>query len=420
MPPYARPTSSRSRRSSLLIPLTADALGRRLAVVVLVVVLAGCGTVADPSTAGPGTGSAAASSEEPTPSPSPTPVDVVGQFLDRLAEMTEINAEVSGSMMIGNLAGELVGEFQTQDGATRSLLVITFPGLPAEENERIDVDGAVYTRTKGSDLWMEMTGNRGGDSVNPISSALAEADHLEIVGTEMDAGETLHRLEATTPVELGPESLGLTDPSVTDFAVEVAFLAEDDGTPAGILFAGSWTQGPAEAPTAAELDMRFRFIDASVGAIEAPDDPWTVHESGELGYRMAYPASWDVLHAPASEEYPAADIFIAPLHGEVQVIRFDELGDAPPNVWFQESVRVLTEQYGVEPQFIGDMAHPDGLEVKIFSIHIEEGGHPFHFMQAVIVGGPTAWDVNWYSEPGDEAADAERLTHFITSFAPLQ
>lgn len=392
---------------------------RRLAMmavtVILTVGLASCGGAASPSASSSADASDAAATT--TASPTASPIDIAEAFATKVRGSLTFSAELSGYVRVGGVEGEMSGELQAVGGDVHNLTVITFPGLPPQETETIAVDGKSYKRT-AQGYWLQSEGGAGGSGTDPVSMALSNADDLEVVGTEEHDGETLHRIESNDPPDITPETLNITDPSVTDFAAEVAFLAKDDGTPAGIVFTASWTQGPADAPVPAEFELRYMTVDR-IGEIEAPDDPWALYRSAELGYQMAYPADWDVTFEPAAAEFPESDLYFGPVDGQVDVIRYTDLGGALANEWFRASADFLTTTFGTAPEVLATLSLANGLEAQILAGHYTEGALTYFYQQGVVFGGDVAWDVYWYSSPGNEEEDQARFLQFVNSFERL-
>jgi len=382
-----------------------------LLIIVGVSACGGAGTAASPA-ATPSSRPAS-----PTPSATPEPVDVAAAFVEKQAGSLTFFSELTGRIQVGDVEGDVSGHLRVVGRDVHNLTVMTFPGLPPQETETITVGGTTYART-AEGYWLVASGacaGGGAAAPDPVTAALADADDLEVVGTEEVDGATLHRIESTSAPDIAPAAFGITDPSVTDFDAEVAFLAEDDGTPAGVILTASWTQGTAGEPVRAELEMRYLAVDETA-EIEAPDDVWTVYESAELGYRMAHPVDWDVTHEPATEEFDARDLYVGPVDGELQVYRYTDLGGAGANMWFRASADLLLETFGVEPVVVNTLTLSDGAEVQIFALNYTDQADEVFFQQAVVHGGDVAWDLDWYSLAGNEDADQALLLRFVNSF----
>ena len=376
--------------------------------VVLVLALAAC--------AG-GTASPAQPSDTPTVAPTPTasPPDVAAAFAERINEELTFVSDLSGTVTVGDIEGTVSGRVDVVGSDVHSLTVIEIPGAPIQENEFLRVDGVTYGRSENGN-WVELDTDGSPATRDPITAALADAAALEVVGTEEHDGETLHRIESTSGADISPADLGITSSDITEFEAEVAFLAEDDGTLAGIIFVAAWLQGTQGEPIPAEMELTFLAADR-VATIEAPEEVWMRYESAEFGYRMDHPADWDVVHQPAEGEFSPFDLYLGPVDAEIQVYHYPDTGGALSNEWFRASADLLTER-GVNPELAETMTLSNGLEVQIFTGTSTEEAGTFFFQQAVIFGGAQAWDLDWYSELGSEAEDQDLFVDFVLSVAP--
>lgn len=179
----------------------------------------------------------------------------------------------------------------------------------------------------------------------------------------------------------------------------------------------AWVQGPEEAPVPAEFELRFLVVDREA-TIEIPEDVWDRHSSAELGYRVDYPANWDVTHEPAADEFAAYDFYLSPVDEEIQVYQYTDLGGSTANVWFRDSALVLAESFGAEPELANMLTLGNGLEGQIFIGQYTEGADRIFYQQAVIFGGEVAWDLDWYSDAGTEVEDQARFLQLVMSFEP--
>lgn len=359
-----------------------------------------------------------AATASPEPSPTEAPVDIAEEFAAKAEGLDTFAAELSGTLRVAGLEGEVSGDLEVVGSDVHSLTVVTFPGLPEQETETISVGGTRYQRSENG-YWLQLpAGGSGAAGSDPVTAALANTDALEVVGAEEHDGETLHRIESSGLADIPPEALGITDPTVSDFEAEVAFLAEADGTPAGIIVTAAWVQGPADAPVEAEFDLLFLFVGDGVATVEAPDDPWAQYQSAELGYQMDHPADWDVTHMPAEGELVPWDFYLGPVDGEVQVYRYADLAGVTANQWFRDSAALLAERFGSEPELATVMSLDNGLEVQVFVGEYTEGEVLIHYQQAVVVGQNVAWDLDWFSTAGNEVEDGARFTQFVLSFEP--
>ena len=224
-------------------------------------------------------------------------------------------------------------------------------------------------------------------------------------GTEVVDGDRLLRLDIEDAPGIPAETLGFTDPTIADFEATVAFLAEDDGAPAGMVVEATWVQG-ADA-VAGAIDLRYRFaLGARDVTVTAPEDPWEFHLGEQLDYRMAYPIGWTVGHEPATADYPPFDLYLGRVDDEVQVIAYADLMGAPTaEDWFRSSAQVILRDYGAEPEIAEPIFLEDGSEVRVMKVHYSDGPDEWFFQQAVIVRGTQAWDINMFSFAGNETKD---------------
>lgn len=148
---------------------------------------------------------------------------------------------------------------------------------------------------------------------------------------------------------------------------------------------------------------------------------WVRYQSAELGYQMDHPANWDVTHEPATEEWRAYDLFLGPIDGELQVYRWDEteIAGALANQWFRDSAALLSESLVSGPELTQMISRTNGLEAQIFIGEAEDASDPsatLFFQEAVVFGGDLAWDLDWYSQPGNESEDQQLMIKFVMSF----
>lgn len=374
---------------------------------VLVLGLAACGPAST------------AVSINPEPSPTKAPVDIAQEFAAKMEASPTFVSDLTGTLRIGDLEGEISGELAVVGSDLHNLMVISFPGLPEQETETITVDGTTYERSDQG-YWLRPSSGSGVGEAgrDPVTAALANVDNLEVVGTEEHDGVTLHRIENSRPAEIAPESFGFADPTIADFQAQIAFLAEGDGTPAGIIITAAWIQGTEDAPVPAEFELRYLVVDRDV-TIEAPQDVWTQYRSAELGYQMDYPADWDVTHEPETPEFSDHDFYLGPSDGEVQIYRYTDLEGWTGNEWFRASADRIAENLGSAPELANILSLTDGLEVQVFIGEYTEGEATIFYQEAVVFGGDVAWDLDWFSHAGNEEKDQARFLQFVMSFQPL-
>jgi hypothetical protein len=366
---------------------------------------------------GPTAEPAASATPRPTsrPTSTPTPVDRAAAFQAAFASTTSMEAELSGRLEFGGLTGEFSGSMRTSAGSTHVLSTLTFPGQPPHEEEWMNVAGKQYTMVPLG-FWLQSEPTAA-DASNPVAMAFSDVmERLVADGTEAHDGGTLHRLVFADQPEFGTEGLGIPGAGA-DLDAEFAFLAHEDGAPAGFVMRASWTEGPS-GPGLMEIVYRFTSLN-SVFSIEPPRDAWQMHVSEQQSYRMAYPIRWDTTHVPEEGEYEAYDRFVGPFSEEIHVhIQRDLEHDWLPNEWKQAAGDWMEEWHGVRPDVVEDLIVGEGLPARVFAVLAEDDGKHYFIQQATIFGGDRGWDLIWWSDPGDEETDTQFFMNFVRTFEP--
>jgi hypothetical protein len=386
---------------------------RRLPATLLVLAMTACG------------GSAASVSEsEPTPSPteepSPSPsFDVAQAFAVRMLATRTVSSDITGTATLNNLPFiDITGSLESNGADYHVQMAMAILGTEPTETESILVGSTSYELSNG--LWIQSTVDASTPSVtDAMSAAFDEGATYTLAGTETVDGVTLHRLEITPAPEIGPEMLGLTDPSITSAEGSLVFLAEDDGTPGGMILTATWVQDTPSGPVDATFELTFRF-DPTVTevAISAPDDAWERYTSAEFGYQMAHPVGWTAEHVPGDADFSAYDDYLDAAGSEVQVYHYSVDPGVTAADWNLESANLLQQDFGVAPDVTNNLTLPSGPAVQILALNATVDGTDLFFQEAVIFGDGVAWDVDWYSEAGNEAADQARFVQFVNSFQP--
>ena len=391
---------------------------KTLAVLILAIALTACAAGGTQESVQP------TSTEAPptlAPTPVPTPIDIPREFAAQMRLASQFRADISGTVQVGEgQVGEISGLVEIAGGDTHMRMIITAPdGEPQTTEQIVTADGS-YALEDG--IWIRSDADPGAGGATGLggmwTAMVAEPDRLAVVGTEMIDGERLHRLEMEPAPDITAEMLGFADPAFSEFEATLAFLAEDDGKPAGIILEATWMQGTDALEGA--MDLRFRF-DGGARKVEviAPEGAWETRVGVELGYRMAYPVKWSVSYAPATDEFLASDNYLGPVDDEVHVVAYPDLqGATSADEWFRWSAQTLLRDFGVEPSVSDTFSLADGTDVRILSLSYEDGPDKVFFQQAVIVRGTRAWDVNWFSLAGNEAEDGATMLQMLTTFEP--
>jgi uncharacterized membrane protein len=372
------------------------------------------GPASDPST----TATAPSATVEPTPTA--TPIDIAGEFAAQMLARTQVKAEITGSVEVGGVVGVVSGTVESVGSDLHERMVVSFDEMPPQETERI-VDADAWYTLDDQGIWLRHLGPTSGASTGLdalVNDALAHSERLVLAGTEMVDGDRLRRLEIQPPPQITPDMLGMVDPTIADFEADVAFFAEDDGTPAGVVVNAAWVQGEDAVPGLVEMVYRFDWGATDV-RVTAPEDPWQMHAGDELGYQMAYPVNWVARHEPAAGNLLATDRFLGTVDDQVQVVAYPDLQGIPTaEDWFRASAQTLLRDFGTEPEVANTLSLADGSEVRILTLHYDEGPDRLFFQQAVVVRGTRAWDINWYSFAGSEARDGATLLKMLLTFEP--
>lgn len=391
---------------------------RAVPLVLLVVGLSACAASQPESDSSPAT----SPSGSPTAAPSPTATpDIADLFLvHMLSHDQELVAEMTGSITIDDVEGEISGEIAANGSDRSQVMTIDIPGTASQTYEQVAVGGVTYIR-QPSGIWL-IASSDADESEDALASILSGIDELTVVGKEQWDGRTVYRMESTDAVEIGPDALGLTDPSVSDVLGTMAFFAAGDGTPAGLEVSVAWVQGPEDARVDAAFEMRFTFDEPSMSiTISAPDDAWMMYASPVHGFQMAHPVEWAVTSRPPEGDFPAFEHFVGMGEAEIQVFR---LPDPPaaivPAEMFAGVGPALAEAYGTEPEQLGDLTLADGGVARILGMQVTVDGVDYYMMYAAIVSADRVWYAQWFSDPGSAARDSARFTQFIETFAPTE
>jgi hypothetical protein len=346
---------------------------------------------------------------------------VVAEFVDQMKALTHLSAELTGTIEVGERSGQISGLMEVVGDDHHQLIEIEFGDGSEVVSEMISIDDVAYTLE--ASVWMRSSststdpreaGNGLGDLVQ---ASIDDRTQLRVVDTDLVGGVRLYRLEMTSHAAITPATLGIDDASVTDFEAEVAFLAEDDGTPVGMVLEVTWVEPTAEGTVPGRFELEYRFDrDGPEVAIEAPTDVWELHASEQLGYQMIHPAGWMVQHEAASEDQWAFDLYLGPVDDQVQVYYYPEVEGATAEEWFRWSASALIDRFEVEPQVASEVTLGNGTRIRVLTLHAQEDGSAFYFQEAVVFAGDDAWDVDWYSFPGGEVDDGVTFMKMLLTF----
>jgi hypothetical protein len=129
-------------------------------------------------------------------------------------------------------------------------------------NDSVDVGGFSYARTDGG-AWSK-TAKKSDTTITSVISQVGLVDK----GVESHFNQQLHRLESTKPVPASlmfSDTTGVTNPNLT-----LTFWTKDDGTPAGMTMAATFTQVSSDSTGDVTMSLDVSFDSLSGVTIEAP------------------------------------------------------------------------------------------------------------------------------------------------------
>lgn len=235
----------------------------------------------------------------PSPTPGPTPVDAAPAFVRTMTSPTFSGAaDLTGTVTVGVLSGTASGTLEIGGGNSSSTTRMTIGGTTSV-NDSISIGPDSWTRSEPGP-WLV----RARTSKGSLAGLLAKVSSVTDVGVESRANRQLHHLRPASGNTIDPITIGFDVANATGASFTLDFFATEDGTPAVMALAGSWTQtidGQAYPATMA-LDYAFRDVGRTQD-ISAPVDVWDVYTSQALHYTMAHPAGWTVKRVKTTDEY---------------------------------------------------------------------------------------------------------------------
>ncbi|HXF57120.1 MAG TPA: hypothetical protein VNO34_06045 [Actinomycetota bacterium] len=346
---------------------------------------------------------------EPLPSPPPGPLDVDDRFLERIRSPDFTGTYVvEGTFVLGPRSERPLQLEQAGEGTFRGLDSkerVTFRGPGREITlEGLTVGGVHYLRTEDGP-WVRQPSS-------DLSSLFRDLDTLDDYGPQVVEGRRVRVLRPPPFFRILPEHLGLDDPAVRELrSASVDLYAAEDGTPVGFAVAATWVQLVACAQVEVEVSSRYWLRPGPLAqAIAPPSDPWELHLSPELGYRMGHPPGWSV----TGEE--GRDVFRGPL-GAVVVVRAPRVAGS---VTLEDLVRAQREADG---RLQGSEAiELDGEPARLLTFHVTRDRSPALLQLAValhpqpVQGTRRVYVLAWASPAGAEEADRARFREFLSTF----
>jgi hypothetical protein len=129
-------------------------------------------------------------------------------------------------------------------------------------NESITVGDWSYSRSNGGDWTKEARSTT--DDVASVIKTIVVTDK----GVESHYGQQLHRLESSKPLD--PKAFFSDMSGISDASLTLTFWAKDDGTPAGMVVAGTFKQDQGGTLLDVTISMDLAFESLSGVTVEAP------------------------------------------------------------------------------------------------------------------------------------------------------
>jgi hypothetical protein len=170
---------------------------------------------------------------------------------------------VSGTAFSATIAGTEKIKGNDSDQSMKLDMAAT-SATPASStvNDSIDVGGFTYSRTDGG-AWSK-TAKTSETSIGSIIPQVGLTDK----GVESHFNQQLHRVQSTKTV---PTSFMFGDMTgITNAVVTLTFWVKDDGTPAGMTMAATYTQASGDSTGDVVMSMDVSFDSLSGVTIEAP------------------------------------------------------------------------------------------------------------------------------------------------------
>lgn len=364
-----------------------------------VYVLAALLVLAAACTGGPG----------PRATPPPAPLDVEDRFLELIRSPDFTGSYVvAGSLTLDPRSEQPLRLEQAGEGAFRGLDSrerVTFRGPDREVTvEGLTVGGVHYLRTEDGP-WVRQPSS-------DLASLFQDLDTLDDYGPQVVEGRRVRVLRPPPFFQIRPQHLGLDDPAVRELvSASVDLYATEDGIPAGLAVAANWVQLVGCTPVEVEVSSRYWLEPGPLTEpIAPPSDPWNLHLSAELGYRMGYPSGWSVTGEGGR------DVFRGP-RGAAVVVRAPRVVGP---VTLEGLVRAQREASGRPER--SEAIELDGEPARLLAFRVTRGGAAALLQLALalhpqeVQGTRRVYLVTWASPAGAEEADRARFREFLSTF----
>jgi len=279
------------------------------------------------------------------------------------------------------------------DGPNARLTTAMEGPLGIDAWEQIVREGTV-TERPGSASWQEPVALAEATDILRIS--LATVTSAEVVGREVIDGQNLYHVRASG-LPIGPDAFGIEatgEPSATLDA-----WVDDEGVPARMrLETGS---------------LVLETDGLHVGEAAPVQAPYEIEvlESSALRYALVVPTTWDVRERGTSGHFIGLD--------GAYVITYCAAGSMELPDWVAEGTALYSDLWGAEPESVEPItirAAGGQTPATLSTWHGTSEGQPAYILDLAIVADKVACDIQWFSPPGDEAADRARFEQLLAGF----
>jgi hypothetical protein len=350
-----------------------------------------------PSPAAVATGSPASATPAPAtaiPAPATPAPDVAALFASQMASSSlELAGEVTGTMSVGNLAGDISGAMATQGEDSAMQMAISIPDVLETSSYQITVDGHRYESKDGGPFFEVPVPAEPDRFAATLSAAALAARDQGIVTRD---GQELHHLFAANGPALTAADLGMTDPSMADASGTIDFYVRDDGSLAVLAVALSWTiaTGGQSIPASMALDFSFRPDDVAV--IGRPESVWSRFTSKQHAYTIGYPEDMRLIESTNAAD---ADVFVYSPTQLATVIRERQPKAASGNLGAYTKAFIAATPCRLE---VNEKASLAGRDVHLLACHRKVNGERLYFVWTLLIDGRNAYQVASVGPAGAE------------------
>jgi hypothetical protein len=375
----------------------------RWSALALAALLSGCGLIGG-------------SGATPAPTPVRTPdIDTAAAFEEWLdGDALALEADFQGTYTRAGDRISLVGTYATDPDGFAVSLSLTLTG--AQPTGQLYVAGRNYLR-RGGGPWVVDDSTRL-DSALPLFGDALSAASFEEAGVARLGMERVTRLTSDDLVlPQVMQSLGISDRTTQGMTGTFEPLVTDAGELACFDIAVTIVEGGG----AGRWDVRYDVRRTGDGvAVEAPAEPWVWHRSERFGYSVAYPPDWEVEERREDQDAQTTefDLLRSPAGEEIQVYRHAAVPvDTDPETWYADSALFLKARWQADPEVNEPVRIGDDTG-RLFEFHVVDATGPHFFMEATLLHEGRGWDLDWFSTPGDEAADRALFQRLLLTFQP--